>query len=121
MLNRAIEKLKTEMDSNKDKSIERIGNFLLAKLSSNPEIAEKILNPDKSIIKSLNEMSRQLKEAIAKDQRKGEVVVGITDEEGFEIVLQYYGIEENKITSKVLEAPIKKSSSSFDVNIDDLL
>ena len=97
MIAKAIEKIETEMKQyEKDRSIQGIGKFLLQQLSKNAENAEKILDIDKTIVKSMDYMRKEVEKTIVKAKKTGGVTCMITDAEGFEIVLKYYGIEEKK-------------------------
>lgn len=124
MLNEAIKKIKDEMDKNNNPYVKVVGEFLLQHLEINPGAAEKILDKEKSIIKSLDEMKKA-----AEKKKVGNCAV-LTDKEGFEIVLKYFGIKE-KVTVlptdpscvKVNQDPIvnSKNSIDFDVNLEDFL
>jgi hypothetical protein len=127
MLEKAIEKIKSEMDKNKNNSyIQVVGNFLLQYLNQNPGAAEKILQDGKTIAKSLDEMKKA-----AEKRRVGNCAV-LTDQEGFEIVFKYFEIENNALmVSKVKENSIQapkisdklanKNEINFDVKLDDFL
>lgn len=52
MLEKAIEKIKSEMSKDKSPYVQVVGDFLLQQLNSNTSIAEKIMAKDKTIIKS---------------------------------------------------------------------
>lgn len=95
MLEKAIEKIKSEMEKAKDDLyISVIGEFLLQYINSNPEASDKILAKDKSIEKSLDEMKNIAKKKVSKG------VAMLTDQEGFTIVLQYFGIIDKPKSSK---------------------
>lgn len=97
MIAKAIEKIETEMKKyEKDRSVQSIGNFLLQQLSENPGNAEKIIDIDKSIVKSMDYMRKEVEKTIVKAKKTGGITCMITDAEGFEIVLKYYGIVEKK-------------------------
>lgn len=116
MLNDAIKKLQTEIDANKDdKSIEVIGNFLLKHLESSPESAKKVLADGKTITKSYDEMAN-----VARKQAKNNRAM-LTDEEGFDVVLKYYGIEKPAVISATADPVPEKKSVEFDVKLEDLL
>lgn len=119
MLNQAIEKINTEMQQNPNiRYIQVIGNFLLKHLESNPGAAEKVLAQDKTIRKSLNAMRTEAQ----KNQSDG--VAMLTDEEGFTVVLNYFGIETEGIQLVAAPAPVpvpEKNSAEFDVRLEDLL
>lgn len=111
MLTQAINKLGTEMAQNIDNTyIQVVGDFLIKHLEANPGSAERILDPNKSIEKSLDEMAK-----VAQKKKKGNCAV-LSDEEGFAIVLQYFGIEPAQDGQELPEQKV-----NFDVNLDDLL
>ena len=111
MLNNAITKIEDEMSKNKNNGyIQAVGGFLLGRLKTNQADAEKILADDKTIAKSLDKMRDE-----AKKKQVGNCAV-LTDEEGFAVVLKYFGIDA--------AVPVKAkpaASSSFDINLEDLL
>ena len=104
MIKKATEKVESEMKKyENDRSIQRVGNFLLQQLAKDNDVAIKILDPEKSIEKSMDYMQKQVEKTIEKLKKTGVVTGVITDEEGFELILKYYGIEEKK-----------KSGNAFD-------
>ncbi len=121
MLNKAIKKIQDEIKKNKDdKYIQVIGEYLLEHLKTSPAVAEKILQPDKTIAKSFNEL-----EKVARQRRKGKNYAYIPPQEGFQIVFKYFGI-----SSPVSPAPAATSNpapvpeakpASFNVCLEDLL
>ncbi len=127
MISKAISKIKTEMEKNKDNSyIQVVGGFLLQHLESNPESAEKILAEGKTVGKSLDEMRN-----VAQRKKAGNCAV-LTDQEGFEVVLKYFGIEGTAPVPAAAgyQAPTQQvttpqsaavSGSDFDVRLEDLL
>lgn len=126
MLNRAIEKIKAEIDKEKNNPYVRVvGEFLLQHLSANQGAAEKIASTEKNILKSLDEMRKA-----AEKKKVGNCAV-LTDQEGFAIVLKYFGIEgvlstapaatEVAAPAVTLEETDKKPSIDFDVKLDDFL
>ena len=122
MLNKAIEKLKTEMDSNKNNSyIKVVGEFLLQHLQDNPSNAEKVVQVGKTIGQSLNEMKKA-----AEKKKVGNCAV-LTDQEGFKVVLEYFGINAAvsvvgvKPQEHIVQAHIaqdKKTNIEFNVELD---
>lgn len=121
MLDKAIEKIKSEMDQNKgNQYIQVVGDFLLQHLQDNPEVAEKIMTEGKTVAKSLDEMRKA-----AEKKKVGNCAV-LTDREGFEIVFKYFGITSEKVKINIPETvvpdarPVAKRSD-FRVNLDDLL
>ncbi|WP_018305436.1 hypothetical protein [Desulfitobacterium hafniense] len=113
------EKINNEISKNRNNPhIVIVGQFLLNHLQQNPGDAAKILNKEKSISGSMTAMRKE-----AEKRKVGNCAV-LTDQEGFEIVLKYFGIEGKRValtqTSPVTTEP-KKQSSSFDVKLEDLL
>ncbi len=115
----AIEKLKAEMEKEKNPYVQVVGQFLLQHLDSNPSDADKILAEDKTIMKSLGAMRKE-----AEKKKVGNCAV-LTDQEGFQIVLAYYGIKGDVATvpapTTVPSAPAKPTNIDFNVSLDDLL
>lgn len=90
MFNKAITKLKDEMDKNKNNSyVQVVGDFLIQHVQINPDTAEKILDKDKTISQSLNEMKKA-----AEKKKIGNCAV-LTDSEGFTVILKYFEINGN--------------------------
>lgn len=119
MLEKAILKIKTEMEQNNNNSyIQIVGEFLLRYLESDPSAAEKILTEEKTIAKSLDEMRKA-----AEKKKVGNCAV-LTDQEGFEIVFKYFGIEAGaakvEVKNHAATRPVKKNID-FDVKLEDLL
>ena len=78
MLNEAISKIQTEMEKEKDNSyVQVVGDFLLRHLNIDPAAAERILDKDKNISKSLDAMKKE-----ARKKQKGGCAV-LSDAEGF--------------------------------------
>jgi hypothetical protein len=126
MLEKAIAKIKSEMDQNKNNPyVQVVGGFLLQHLKEHPESAEKIAKPEKTIVKSLDEMKKA-----AEKKKVGNCAV-LTDEEGFEIVLKYFGIEAVAVKYETPQAiPVTVPTPGakpvnlemdFDIKLEDLL
>lgn len=121
MIENAIAKLQSEMSQNANKHyIQVVGAFLLEHLGTNPGSAEKIMAQDKTIGKSLDEMKKE-----AKKKQMGGCAV-LTDQEGFEIVLKYFGIKPGKALAKDVmrhepRLAFEKPNVVFDVKLEDLL
>lgn len=114
----AVKKLQAEISASKNNSyVKLIGEFLISHVQANPAEASKVMVADKTIAKSLDAM---------KSEAKKKAVHGmamLTDEEGFEIVLKYFGIE-GLPNAAPISAPNVTSSpaaSGFDVQLDELL
>jgi hypothetical protein len=120
MLNKAIEKIKSEIDVNKNNPyIQAVGELLLQHLQVNPSNAEKIVQEGKNIGQSLAEMRKA-----AEKKKVGSFAV-LTDQEGFGIVLKYFGIESSitntvcKVNEPKSDAPaIKEKKSEIEFNIE---
>lgn len=121
MLGKAIEKLKAEIVKSNDPCIQVIGEFLLQHVEDNNSNAEKIMQEGKTIEKSFEEMRNA-----AVKKKVGNRAV-LTDQEGFAIVLKYFGIESSitntpsKVKEPLVETPAikeKKSEIEFNVELD---
>lgn len=87
----AVEKIKAEMNANTNQPyVQAVGAYLLQHLEANVRHSTKILAEDKTILKSLDVMSR-----FAEQKRVGRCAV-LTDEEGFSVVLNYFGCWEGE-------------------------
>ena len=122
MYQQAVLKLKNEIEQSENPYVQVVGKFLLGHLENHPEDAEKIIEDDKSIIKSLDEMRK------VASKKKVENCAVLTDQEGFAIVLKYFGIG-SAVTipapvAATVQKPVttpKKSEVDFNINLDDFL
>lgn len=123
MLENAIKKIKNEMEKENNPYVKVIGEYLLQVLKDNESAAKKVLEKDKTIMKSLKEM-----EKAAQKVKVGNVGI-LTDEEGYAIVLKYFDItkeinesinNENVIDfkSKKIE---KQEEEILSISLDDYL
>jgi hypothetical protein len=125
MMNEAISKLKTETEQNQNNPyIKFVGEQLINFIKANPDTAEKFLDQDKSIGKSLDVMRKA-----AEKKKVGNCAV-LTDEEGFEIVLKYFDVKGvipesttnfKEETLKFTAQPEHKAEVNFDIDLEDLL
>lgn len=122
MLDKAIEKLKKEMEQHKNNGyVQYVGQSLIEYIKKDPAAAA-IINAatDKSIIKSLDAMEAEAR----KMPRTGNVVM-LTPDEGMKVVLKYFGIIEPQImpSQGQVNTIAEKSStgSEFDIKLEDLL
>lgn len=109
MLQQALQKIQSEVAADpKNKFVAVIAKFLMDHVRTNPDDAEKILTEGKTILGSLDAM----KEEAGKNQSGG--VGMLSDEEGFAVVLKYYGVE-------VAQSESEPVAAGFNINVDDLL
>jgi hypothetical protein len=117
MKEEAAIKINEEIKKEKNPYVQVVGQFLLQHLEKSPQDAENILTQDKTILKSLDAMKKE-----AEKKKVGNCAV-LSDAEGFAVVLKYFGIDGQAV---VPEAPVSvattsKTSSDFDVKLDDFL
>jgi hypothetical protein len=113
MLQQALQKLQTEIGSvdKKNKYVPVVGGFLINHVRNNPEHASLILVDGKTVSGSLEAMKAE-----AKKQASDGVGV-LTDEEGFNVVLKYFGVD---VPDPVAPEP-EPTARNFNVSLDDLL
>lgn len=115
----AITKLKSEMDGKGTNAyVKLIGDFLIRHIQANPDSANHVLDADKTIAKSLDSMKRE-----AQKQAEGGMAM-LTDQEGFAVVLKYFGLEGTPMVQPTDSAPPAKPlgpERKFAVTLDDLL
>jgi hypothetical protein len=125
----AVSKIKTEMDQNKSNSyVQVVGNFLIEHLGKHPGDAVKVIADGKSIIKSLDEMRE-----VASKSKVNNCGL-ITPQDGFNIVMKYYGISlkdavlgvdfasgQSKTVHHEVQIRPKSKVVDFDVSLNDLL
>ena len=134
MIERAIEKIKKEMQDKKgNPNIQTIGDYLLKQVEINREAAEKICNENKSIEKCFKEMEKVAR----KKAQQGSYYM--SDNEAFKIIREYYQfeavqdkfiqveVEEAKEDIGVIESnsiatrKAKKDIADFSLDIDDYI
>lgn len=110
IINQAIEKIKEEMEKNKNPYMTIIGNYVLSNLEVNKPSAEKIVNREVTLSGSLKEMEKEARKVAVNG-------VGVlTDEQGLEIVSKYFGFEGVQIDTY---AATKEDHKSNVINIAD--
>lgn len=116
-MEKAIEKLQKEMKTSKEPYVQLIGQYLIDHVRENQADAVHVLDEKKSIAGSLEHMKNMAK----KKQKNGYAI--FTPDEGFAIILEYYGIETRKTVIEnhktVLETT--KSVHKLDINLEELL
>jgi hypothetical protein len=122
VIDKAIKKINEEIKKENNPYVKVIGEYLLEVIRNNEHAAEKILDKDKTIMKSLDAMRKE-----AEKNKIGNMAM-ISDEEGFAIVLKYFAIkkEENKEIDnvKVIDFKTKKEEKEediFNVSLEDYL
>jgi hypothetical protein len=119
----AIAKINNEMESSTNPYIKFVGDYLLGHLEQHPEDAAKILNKDKTIGKSLEEMRK-----VAEKRKVGNCAV-LSDAEGFAVVLKYFQEEApakaapTPAPAKAVKAPpaVEAASAPDETDLDDEL
>lgn len=121
-MQKATAKIQTEIDKNKSNQyIQVVGQFLLQHLAQHPADAQKINAEDKTIAKNLDAMRNE-----ASKKKVGNCAV-LTDQEGFAVVLKYFGINSAPVATTPAEPPEirpippAKPSVDFDVSLNDFL
>ncbi|WP_143316879.1 hypothetical protein [Clostridium sp. HBUAS56017] len=122
MIEKAIEKIKKEMEKNKNPYVQAIGNYLLKQIEINKDAAEKIVNGE-TIEKSLKEVEKVAKKKAVKN------CAVLEDREVYKLVRKFYGFEavqdkmlkvEAEEVKPVVKEPITQHKN-FSVNLKDLL
>lgn len=116
MLSQAI--LKINEEKNKEKNnpyVQVVGDFLIDHLYQHPENAEKVINQDKSIMGSLKDMENKAQ------ARKVGTCGMFSPQEGFEIVMKYYGIgpEAGTVPMNTTVPAASTKPAGINLNFDD--
>lgn len=130
VIQQAIEKIKEEMEKDKNPYTTVIGNYVLKNIEVNKPSAEKIVEGKKNISGSLEAMKKEAQK-VAKNG------VGIlTDEEGFAIVAKYFefegvqsSVEDVQIKAEVIDFPKKeivqnttsRPQNGFSASLDEFI
>lgn len=115
---RAIAKIDAEIEKEKgNRILEIIGEFLINLVTANPDAAEKLLDEKKNLKGAYEAMRNEAR----KYQKDGCAV--LTDDEGFEVICGYYGLEYYSGGGKIVpeKAPDVKAATALDIELDDLL
>lgn len=119
MKEKAIQKIQTEIEESKNPMVQVIGEFLAKHLALNPFDAEKVLDANKTILKSIKEM-----EKVARKKKVGNMAV-LTDQEGFDIVKKYFGLSSGDSPSapstQIASTETPRPKKVFDVRLEDFL
>ncbi|MEG0259576.1 MAG: Cas9 inhibitor AcrIIA9 family protein [Lysinibacillus sp.] len=99
-MQQAIEKINAEMAQSNNPYVQVIGQFLLTQITTK-EAAEKVLEATKTVENSLNAMQKEAKKKAVNGMAM------LTDEEGYAIVLAYFGLEQDTQPQKAPKANVK--------------
>ena len=119
MKENAVKKLTEEIEKSRGNAyIECVGAFMIGHINFNPHDAEKIMAEGKTIQGSLAAMREE-----AQKKKTGNCAV-LTDQEGFGIVLKYFGIDGSAPASDVKlfthQGQAQPEKKRFDISLDDL-
>jgi hypothetical protein len=110
MIEKAIEKLRTEMEASRnDAYVQCIGDYLINIAKSTSGAAERIVVEGKTILGSLEHMR------LAASKVKKNNFALITADEAFKLVMEYYGMK--KIDPPT---PSQEKSKSLNISLDEL-
>lgn len=115
---RVIAKIDAEIEKEKgNRILEIIGEFLINLVTANSDAAEKLLDEKKNLKGAYEAMRNEAR----KYQKDGCAV--LTDDEGFEVVCAYYGLEYHSGGGKIVpeNVPDVKAATALDIELDDLL
>lgn len=117
--NKAIAKLDAEMEKEKrNHAIAVIGEYLINLVTACPEIAGKLADSKNTLAGAYEAMRTEAR------KKKYNNCAVLTDEEGFEIVCEYFGIGyqppgADKIAKQAAQPA--KMAPALDIELDDLL
>ncbi len=115
---RAIAKIDAEIEKEKgNRILEIIGEFLINLVTANSDAAAKLLDEKKNLKGAYEAMRNEAR----KYQKDGCAV--LTDDEGFEVICGYYGLEYHSGGGKIVpeKSPDVKAVTALDIELDDLL
>ena len=110
MIEKAIEKIKAEMEKDKAPHIQVVGNYLLKQIEINKVAATAIVKEEKTIKGSVEKMQKEAK----KNAINGCGV--LTDAEGFEIVRKYFGFEA--VQDEIMEVKVQEIKEVVDIKTE---
>ena len=117
--NKAIAKLDAEMEKEKrNHAIAVIGEYLINLITARPEIAKKLADSKDTLAGAYEAMRTEARKKMYNN------CAVLTDEEGFEIVCEYFGIDyQLPGTDKIAKqaAQPEKTAPALDIELDDLL
>lgn len=117
--NKAIAKLDAEMEKEKrNHAIAVIGEYLINLITAHPQVAEKLADSKNTLAGAYEAMRTEARKKMYNN------CAVLTDEEGFEIVCEYFGIDyQPPGTDKIAKqaAQPEKTAPALDIELDDLL
>jgi len=111
MLQQALKRIQAEVNDSKKKELAFVGGQLMKYVRENPDKAALFTAEGKSIKGSFEAMRKA-----AEKVKVGNMAV-LDPDEGMAIVMEYYGIKQDKPEPE----PEQKPEVSFDISLDDLL
>lgn len=111
MLAEAKKKLQDEMAKSNNPYVNVVGGFLENHIESHPEEAEKIMQEGKTIAGSLDSMRKE-----AETRKVGSCAV-LTDQEGFDIVLKYFGCDSKATVSHAVTPTPQDADLTINVRL----
>jgi hypothetical protein len=115
MKEQAIEKLLKEMEAAGGKRyVQVVGQMLIQAMDRYPDLAEKVLQEDKTIKESIEKMRDE-----AAKQKEGNVGI-LSDVDAMPIILKYYGVKMSSEVPAPAVAPAP-AKPDFSVDLDTLL
>lgn len=111
MLAEAKKKLQDEMAKSNNSYVNVVGSFLLNHIESHPEEAEKIMQDGKTVAGSLDSMKKEA------ESRKVDGCAVLTDQEGFAIVLKYFGCDRKATVSHAVTTTPQDADLTINVRL----
>lgn len=116
---KAVEKIRKEMEKNADDYVQIIGQFLLSVVAQDEKAATAVIEKGKNIEGAMDVMEKEAKKKKAKGHRSA-----LTSREGFGIVAKYYGFEYKAAdifgTPQTKET-VKEEQDILNISLKDML
>ena len=117
--NKAVAKLDAEMEKEKrNHAIAVIGEYLINLVTRHPQVAEKLADSKNTLAGAYEAMRTEARKKMYNN------CAVLTDEEGFEIVCEYFGVNyqppgADKAAKQAVQPA--KTAPALDIELDDLL
>lgn len=119
MIEKAIEKIKEEMEKNKTPYVQAIGNYVLTQIEINLECAKEVVDEKKTLEEAFKKVTEEARKKAVNN------CAVLTDEEVFKIVAKYYEFtnEQQNATKVVIVEQVEKKEEhkNFAVDLKSLL